>query len=1012
MTNVTSPNAARRVLALTGLSLTTCLLCAQDDTLGEQEPFELSPFEVRSQGDSGYQRVDAGTATRISMDIQDTPLSINVVAEQFIRDTGRDQLIDIFDYSSSIDTNPDNVMRNDDIKVRGFNVSFVLRDGFKKYYNTPLEAIDRVEVVKGPNAVFFGQAQPGGVINYVTKDPLFDPYYEARVETGNDAHYKAWLDATGPITDWMAYRIVTSYEDSESWKDFVTKETKYIFSALTVRPFDWLKVTGKYEYTDTFRTGGVNTALLGNKQYFRDYYANEGRDFGYGVNWDETDLPVSDEAGTWQGFPTRYPWPVAGQRSVEPPVTGFGGINPRWDGTITPELEAFFEGNVPAAFLDWQQPDQSLFPAYQRNVKQPFQYAPIDLASAGNRGTNYEPGWRILKWFANGMEDYPDRFTGPVFPRGFNWNPNGQGSFHDTEHHIATLEIEAELLTWLNFRYGGNYLENTFLRVQQFNSDTDMDGFTLSPGQGFPFTPGGSISGAAVNEFLNNRYTHQADLVADFEIGGTTHTILLGAEVRQDEFVDYSHDRTDYFFDNVLRPERLFPDGTPRSFAYRPGVANWDIFADQPDDISKWVDLDSSKPTTTSNYLEEVGFSGSYRGTFLKEKLSVLAGLRWEERSDFFFDGNTVGELKGERLSDVTPMVGANYEIKPGLSLYASYSESFVPPSRPQGTNSVTFYEGPLDDPETRTVAVEDLGVEKGIGYEAGIKASGFQDKLSGSMTVFHLERQNIVVSDSNLIETLRQNYATYDQPWLPSLESGSSGLRKNSGVEASEGLEVDINYRARSNWTITASFSWLWKAELENPDQVDFFCDVNLPIGGQHGGPYPHPSLFSDEVLGSYTVPSSGQTIEVLRPLSASELNTARSEAAESGNAPVNPYTGEELVFEPILHSELEQVSEFRFSIWSLYELTEGRLEGLEIGLGSHFQSKQRPRQRRDLDYWNPGFWIFDAMLRYDLKVWQDQEVTLQLNVNNLFDRREIDSGSFGINAPRTWRLSATMKF
>lgn len=996
--------------ALASLILPVPGALGQDAPAEEEEVFWLSPFEVVTEGDSGYERVNAGTATRISMDIIDTPLSIQVVSEEFLRDTGRTELVDVFDYSSSIDTNPDNVMRNDDIKVRGFGVSFVLRDGFKKYYDAPLEAVDRVEVVKGPNAVFFGQAQPGGVINYITKNPLWDPYYEARIEIGNDNHFKAWADATGPITDWMAYRLITSYRDSDSWKDNTSMENEYVFSSFTIRPLRKVEITGNYEYNDTFREGGIRTAIVGNRDYFRDYYANEGRDFGYAVNWDEVPLEVFTESRF--GMETRYPWPVAGLRELEPPETGFGGINPRWDGTITPALTAFFNGDVPEAFLQWNQPDQSIFPEYQRNVTLPFQYDQIELFSEGNRGTNYRPGWRMLKWFAGGMENYPDRFTGPVFPNGYDWNANGKGSFHDTEHHIATVKLTAELLEWLDFRYAGNYLENSFLRVQQFNSDPDMDGFTLAPGQGFGTTAGGSISGAAVNEFRNSRYTHQADLTAEFEFRGTTHTFLASGELRQDKFLSYAHDRTDYYFENVLRPLRLFPDGSPRSFAFQPGVANWDIFADEPDDLSQWVDLDSRKPdVSTSNYLEEVALSSSYRGTFLNERLSVLAGVRWEERADFGYDGETVGGLKGERVSDVTPMIGVNYELKSGLTVYGSYSESFVPPSRPQSRNTVTFYDGPMDEPVEVTEDVDPLGVERGVGYEGGFKASGFNNKLSGTLTAFHLERQNIVVTDSNLIERLRQNYLEYDIPWDPTIESGGSALRKNSGIEVSEGLEMDVLYRFQPNWTFNVSFSWLWKAEFESPDAIDFFGDVNLPVGSDEG-PYPHSSLFSDELLGTYTIPSTGQVVEVLRPLSATEMNAAISEAAAAGTEPVNPYTGEKLVFEPIQHRDLAEVSQIRFSIWSLYEFQEGRLEGLALGTGANYQSKQRPVQDRDFDYWNPGFWIFDAMLRYEVPVWDQQVLTLQLNLNNVFERRAVDSGGFGINAPRTWKLTATMKF
>ncbi|MGC9450212.1 MAG: TonB-dependent siderophore receptor [Oceanipulchritudo sp.] len=992
----------------------------------EGEVFWLSPFEVTTQGDTGYARTSAGTATRISMDIIDTPLSIAVISDEFIKDTGRTDLVDIFDYSSSIDTNPDDALRNSAIKVRGFGVSFVLRDGFKKYYDAPLDAIDRVEVVKGPNAVFFGQSQPGGVINYITKSPLWDPYYEARVEIGDNNHYKAWADATGPINDMFAYRIVTSYRDSESWKDYTSWENKYIFGALSVRPAKKIDIKGTYEYHDGFQEGGVGTALVGNEGYFNDYYANGGADYGYAVDWsgvrnaNNAQLVNTDLEANSVGV--RYPWyeslddPPTGY--VQPPDEGFGGINPRWNGTVSQQLIDAFGGSVPAAFLNWSQPDQGVFPAYQRNVTEPFQYDMLNLYSAGT-GTSYRPGWRVLKWFESGMQDYPNRFTGPVFPNGYNWNANGLGAFHDTEHHVAGLEVKAELTKWLNLRYAANYLEVSYLRVQQHNSDTDMDGAVLAPaaGYGLPGASGafGAISGASVNEFTNKRRSHQLDLTSTFEVAGTRHTFLLSAEVRKDKFLEFAHDRTPYYVENALRPERIreLPGQPPRiNYAYQEGVANWDIFSDSPPELAKWIDLGSRSPGGASNYQEEKAFSFSYRGTFLSERLSVLAGVRNEEKRDFEYTGGAIGgEKEGTGVSDTTPMVGFNYELKQGLNLYASYSESFVPPSRPGRTSPVTFYEGPVDNPTKRQQEVEALGVERGVGYEGGFKASAFNGNVSGSLTVFHLERQDIIVSDAALIESLRQNYFDYGIPWDTTLDSGSTPLRKNSGTEVSEGVELDVIYRVTDNWTLTASLSYLWKAELENPDAVDFFGDVNAPIGS-NAGPYPHPSLFTDEVIGTYVVPSSGQAIDILRPLTPTEINEALSAAASSGGDPVNPVTGEIMIFEPIQHVDLAQVSTLRGSLWSLYEFNEGRLEGLTLGAGGNYQSKQRPLQDRDLDYWNPGFWIFDAMARYDIPFGDDNMLSLQVNVNNLLDKRAIDSGAFGINAPRTWKFTATVKF
>jgi iron complex outermembrane recepter protein len=70
-----------------------------------------------------------------------------------------------------------------DVSIRGFSTSRGgnFRDGLRSdsYISfTPIGAIEQVEVLKGPASVLFGALEPGGVINYVTRKPLAEPYYK------------------------------------------------------------------------------------------------------------------------------------------------------------------------------------------------------------------------------------------------------------------------------------------------------------------------------------------------------------------------------------------------------------------------------------------------------------------------------------------------------------------------------------------------------------------------------------------------------------------------------------------------------------------------------------------------------------------------------------------------------------------------------------------------------------------------------------------------------------------
>jgi iron complex outermembrane receptor protein len=106
--------------------------------------------------------------------------------------------------------------------VRGFR-SVPRRNGFApggRLYD--MTGVQRVEVIKGPNSVLYGQTDPGGIINFVPKRPLFQQRTTTSVLFGSDNHFRFKGDVTGPIGDGQrfAYRLPVSYREYEREFDF------------------------------------------------------------------------------------------------------------------------------------------------------------------------------------------------------------------------------------------------------------------------------------------------------------------------------------------------------------------------------------------------------------------------------------------------------------------------------------------------------------------------------------------------------------------------------------------------------------------------------------------------------------------------------------------------------------------------------------------------------------------------------------------------------------------------
>src|SRR5690606_23037932 len=108
------------------------------------------------------------TATGFGTEIYATPISVSVVTKDFISDAGANYLIDSLRYTAGIvgDARDPNQFTG-----RGFRTPIQINRlaGFVRSPNT--DFVERLDVVKGPNSVFFGRVSPGGLINLTTLAP-------------------------------------------------------------------------------------------------------------------------------------------------------------------------------------------------------------------------------------------------------------------------------------------------------------------------------------------------------------------------------------------------------------------------------------------------------------------------------------------------------------------------------------------------------------------------------------------------------------------------------------------------------------------------------------------------------------------------------------------------------------------------------------------------------------------------------------------------------------------------
>jgi iron complex outermembrane recepter protein len=206
---------------------------------------------VTEEQDRGYRASEANTATKTDTPLRDIPQSIQVVPRQVIEDQGITEIIDAAKNVSGVVNRAGFGGIADDYNIRGFDNFDKIRDGFvSSFSEVAPNNVERVEVLKGPASVLYGQFEPGGIINYVTKQPLDEPYYSAGFTAGSYSFYEPFLDISDPLTKDkdLKYRLNASYRNSGSFVDFVDREIVQIAPTLTYQIAKNTKLTFSYEY--------------------------------------------------------------------------------------------------------------------------------------------------------------------------------------------------------------------------------------------------------------------------------------------------------------------------------------------------------------------------------------------------------------------------------------------------------------------------------------------------------------------------------------------------------------------------------------------------------------------------------------------------------------------------------------------------------------------------------------------------------------------------------------------
>lgn len=210
---------------------------------------QLETFAVKSARDFGYRATNSITATGIGTEIYRTPISVSVVTRDLMQDIGGSGLLrEVLQYTAGVTTDSRDPNQ---FTTRGFLAPVLVNRVGGGVRNLTSDFVERVEIVKGPNSVFFGRVAPGGVINLITLRPGLTQETKVKLVGGSYNYGRAVIDHNQPITKDLSVRVAGSFLNRpDGYYDWSHFRQNAGYAALTWRLTDTLVLNLTADYAD------------------------------------------------------------------------------------------------------------------------------------------------------------------------------------------------------------------------------------------------------------------------------------------------------------------------------------------------------------------------------------------------------------------------------------------------------------------------------------------------------------------------------------------------------------------------------------------------------------------------------------------------------------------------------------------------------------------------------------------------------------------------------------------
>ena len=753
------------------------------ESVDGEEIFLLQDFEVSAEQDRGYYSANSLGGTRTNQLIKDTPMTISVVNQELLSDMNLTEIDSLAEVVASAQSEgagySDSIIRFRGLLTRSQLFEFIGRGGPQNSYN-----VERAEVIRGTNTLVYGQAAPGGKVNFISKKALFsNDFNKFDAGGGTNEYYRAAVDRNLQINDKWAVRLMATHQQKEFSQDYKFTRFDGVTTAVNFRPstrtsfnlhaeyFDEMRMSPKGSYKDKTSTYGLTGIFQGLPVVpeIVDYLSAEAMQ--YMIDYNDGELTSPDTGRK----------PQLDINSADDLRNFYSVVNKDNSGTLTgpdqsrlntgvfliADVSHQFSDNLSAKFVyshkngdgkhltRAEATNMYLSAAIKGRVKDPSEEPndidPDDPADAGKMPSPY-------------MKTYWQK----------NYATNNKNSIRTTvSWKKEILGSKQQFLFGFDFDGG----ESTDRQYQEVWDDTVIN-------------PDGTWSG--------NKRAFDYVLLSDFRDG---------------KWGGYYYDLLTHISDNFNPNANMGNGRNPVS--------------DRAGDASFYA-----LQRTRESKVHTHALWTAAQGRYLNGRLNTLFGVRIDDinlKADSHnWQGGAVSEIN-EDYTEVSPSLGALFWLTQNLGIFGNYAESIESP------------DGYALDP-----VGDSMPPELGRGMECGIKFEFLDGKISGQLTGYRILKLNDRLNGLTNLQ-LERLYPRNEYKFLYDENGVFAPLGRNvPGLETqSQGGELDLYYNPTKNLSLFFGYAFVDATYNDSPKDKKTGEPV-VREGERLPGTVPHSANFT----------------------------------------------------------------------------------------------------------------------------------------------------------------------